>query len=101
LDSGASALAPPLDGSTAWQLIPEIVRHGLQQLIELDVAPVLGAERHERSDQRNAHSNGYRLRSLATQGDFDLMFPKPRSGSYLPSILEPGAVWISCCVSPR
>lgn len=51
--SGASALAPVLDGSTAGELIPEIVRHDLQQLIELEVAAVLGAERHERSDDRH------------------------------------------------
>jgi putative transposase len=90
LDSGASALAPLLDGSTAGELIPEIVRHGLQQLIELEVAAVLGAERHERSDERLGYRNGYRPRSLATQvGDIDLMIPKLRSGSYLPSILEP------------
>ena len=51
--SGASALAPLLDGSTAGELIPETVRHGLQQLIELEVAAVLGAERHERNDDRH------------------------------------------------
>ena len=89
-DSGASALAPLLDGSTAGELIPEIVRHGLQQLIELEVAAVLGAERHERSDDRLGYRNGYRPRNLATQvGDIDLMIPKLRTGSYLPSILEP------------
>ncbi len=49
MDCGASALAPLLDGSTAGELIPELVRHGLQQLIELEVAAVLGADRHERS----------------------------------------------------
>ena len=49
--SAASELAPLLDGSTAGELIPEIVRHGLQQLIELEVAAVLGAERHERSEE--------------------------------------------------
>jgi putative transposase len=84
--SAGSELAPLLDGSTAGELIPEIVRHGLQQLIELEVAAVLGAERHERCEERL----GYRPRSLATQvGDIDLMIPKLRSGSYLPSILEP------------
>ena len=89
-DSGASALAPLLDGSSAGELIPEIVRHGLQQLIELEVAAVLDAERHERSDDRLGYRNGYRPRNLATQvGDIDLMIPKQRTGSYLPSILEP------------
>jgi len=50
-DSGASALAPLLDGSSTGELIPELVRHGLQQLIEMNVAAVLGAERHKRTDQ--------------------------------------------------
>ena len=35
--SDASALAPLLDGSTAGELIPELVRHGLQQLIEQEI----------------------------------------------------------------
>ncbi|MFM8259351.1 MAG: IS256 family transposase [Vulcanococcus sp.] len=90
MDSGASALAPLLDGSTAGELIPELVRHGLQQLIELEVAAVLGADRHERSEERLGYRNGYRPRLLTTQvGDIDLQIPKLRSGSYLPSILEP------------
>ena len=90
MDSGASALAPLLDGSTAAELIPELVRHGLQQLIELEVAAVLGADRHERSEDRLGYRNGYRPRVLTTQvGDIDLRIPKLRSGSFLPSILEP------------
>ena len=48
--SGASALAALLDGSNAGELIPELVRHGLQQLIELEVAAVIGADRHERRE---------------------------------------------------
>jgi putative transposase len=88
--SDASALAPLLDGSTAGELIPELVRHGLQQLIELEVAAVLGADRYERSEERLGHRNGYRPRLLTTQvGDIDLRIPKLRSGSFLPSILEP------------
>jgi putative transposase len=47
--SDASSLEPLLDGSSSGELFPEIVRHGLQQQIELEVASVLGAEGHERS----------------------------------------------------
>jgi hypothetical protein len=47
----AQRLAPLLDGSTAGELIPELVRHGLQQLIELEVAAVLGTDRYERSQE--------------------------------------------------
>jgi hypothetical protein len=83
-------LAPLLDGSKAGELIPELARHGLQQLIELEVAAFLGADRHERSEERLGYRNGYRPRSLTTQvGDIDPLIPQLRAGSFLPSILEP------------
>ena len=44
MDWGASALASQLDGSTVGERIAELVRYGLQQLIELAVANVLDAE---------------------------------------------------------
>jgi putative transposase len=89
-DSGASGLAPLLDGSTAGELIPELARHGLQQLIELEVAAVLGADRNERSEERSGYRNGSRPRLITTQvGDIPLSIPKLRSGSFFPTILEP------------
>jgi putative transposase len=66
-DSGGSALASLLDDSTAGELIPELARHDLQQLIELEVADVLGADRHEPTEERFGHCNGYRPRTLITQ----------------------------------
>jgi putative transposase len=86
----APELASLLDGSSAGELIPELARHGLQQLIELEVAAFLGADRHERTEERLGHRNGYRPRTLTTQvGDLALQIPKLRAGSFLPSILEP------------
>lgn len=88
--AAATELASLLDGSTAGELIPELVRRGLQQLIELEASAVIGAERYERSEERLGYRNGYRPRSLATQvGDIDLLIPKLRAGGFLPSILEP------------
>ena len=85
-DSGASALASLLDGSTAGELIPELARHGLQQLIELEVAAVLGADRHERSEDRSGYRNGSRPRLLTTQvGDI------PRADSKFSQGLIPAA----------
>jgi transposase-like protein len=90
LDSGASSLASLLDGSSAGELIPELAGHGLQQLIELKVGAVLGADRHERSEERLGYRNGYRSRSLTTQlGDIALLIPKLRASSFLPAILGP------------
>jgi putative transposase len=58
-DSGASALASLLDGSTAGELMPELARHGLQQRIELEVAAVLGVQRHELMEARLCPLNGH------------------------------------------
>jgi len=76
----ASALALLLESSMAGELIPEIFRHDLQQLIELEVAAVLGTERHERGDDPLGYRSGYRPRNLATEvGDIDLMIPLPQA----------------------
>ena len=55
---GAVDLSPLLDGISAAELIPELARHGLQQLIELEVAAVFNADRHERSEERLGYRNG-------------------------------------------
>jgi hypothetical protein len=47
-----------LDGSTAGELIPELVRHGLQQLIELEVTAVLGALATATATGPGAHHPG-------------------------------------------
>jgi hypothetical protein len=48
----APELASLLDDSSAEELIPELSRHGLQQLIKLEVAAFLGADR-QRGRQRS------------------------------------------------
>ena len=89
-NTAATELAPLLQGSSAGELIPEIVRQGLQDLIEFVVAAFIGADRHERTGNRLGYRNGYRPRSLATQADdIDLQIPKLRNSGFLPSILEP------------
>ena len=88
--TAAVDLSSLLDGSSAGELIPEMVRNGLQQLIQLELAAFLGADWHERTEERLGHRNGYRTRTLTTQvGDIALQIPKLRAGSFLPSILEP------------
>jgi transposase-like protein len=51
---------------------------------------MIGAARHERSDERVTYRNGYRDRSLDTRlGALQLRIPKLRQGSYFPPFLEP------------
>ena len=88
-----SALSELLDAFRAGDgvdLIRESVRLVVQELIEVEAAEVIGAERYERSENRVTDRNGSRPRLLATQaGDVELRIPKLRRGSFFPSILEP------------
>jgi len=49
-DTAATELAQLLGSGTAGELIPELVRQGLQALIEAEAAAALGADRHQRTD---------------------------------------------------
>jgi putative transposase len=62
----------------------------VQQLMEVEVSELIGAEHGERSPERLTHRNGYRARSWSTRaGEIELAIPKIRRGSYFPSFLEP------------
>ena len=62
----------------------------LQILMEADVEGLIGAGRHERSQDRLTYRNGYRERTLDTRvGQLQLRIPKLRQGSYFPPFLEP------------
>src|SRR5207342_2458232 len=62
----------------------------VQQLMEVEVSELVGAERGERSEERLTHRNGYRPRRWDTRaGEIELAIPKIRRGSYFPSFLEP------------
>ena len=62
----------------------------VQLLMEADVEGVIGAKRHERSEQRLTSRNGFRDRRLDTRlGPLQLRIPKLRQGSYFPPFLEP------------
>jgi transposase-like protein len=88
-----SVLSELLDAFRAGEgvdLIRDAVRLVMQELIEVEAAEVIGADRYERSDTRVTDRNGYRSRLLATQaGDVELRIPKLRKGTFFPSILEP------------
>jgi putative transposase len=62
----------------------------VQQLMEVEVSELIGAERGERTGERLTHRNGYRARPWSTRaGELELAIPKLRRGSYFPSFLEP------------
>jgi transposase-like protein len=74
----------------AGDFLRDAVRWLLQELMETEVSAQIGAERYERSPERTAQRNGYRVRPWDTRlGTLELAIPKLRSGSYFPGWLEP------------
>jgi transposase-like protein len=73
-------------------VIRESVAVMVGELIEAEVAALVGAELGERApERRTAQRNGYRERGWDTRvGELELAIPKLRSGpAYFPSFLEP------------
>lgn len=72
----------------------DVLREGVrvlaQALMESEVTALVGAERHERTEDRTAYRNGSRTRTWDTRvGTIELAIPKVRPGSYFPSLLHP------------
>jgi transposase-like protein len=68
----------------------EGVRVLAEELMEMELADHLGAERHERTSDRTGYRNGHRERPWDTRvGTIELQVPRVRDGSFFPSLLEP------------
>jgi putative transposase len=62
----------------------------LHELMEAEVSARIGADRYERTSERTAQRNRYRMRPWDMRlGTLELAIPKLRTGSYFPSWLEP------------
>ena len=58
-------------------------------VMEAEVTQKVGAEPHERSDERTGYRNGHRERRWDTRlGTLGLKVPKVREGGYVPSFIE-------------
>lgn len=70
--------------------LADAVRTFAQALMDAEVSAQIGAEKHERAEERTTYRNGYRSRPWDTRvGTLELQIPKLRSGSYFPTWLEP------------
>jgi transposase-like protein len=77
-------------GVDEGDFLREGVRVLAQELMELELAEHVGAERHERTPERTSYRNGYRERPWDTRvGSIELQVPRVRDGSFFPSLLEP------------
>src|SRR6476469_1714348 len=87
-----SALLAQLDAlksADAGAVFAELIRAGLQALVEAEATETIGAGRYQRSDGRTVHRNGHRPKTVSTTaGDVEVQIPKLRAGSFFPSLLE-------------
>lgn len=87
-----SALLAQLDAlksADAGAMFAELIRAGLQALIEAEATEKIGAGRYERSSERATERNGHRPKTVATtSGDVEVQIPKLRAGSFFPALLE-------------
>jgi transposase-like protein len=70
-------------------LMGEIIRLGLQQLMESDLNEHIGVGSYERGQDRRSQRNGYKPRQLYTRlGTLNLRVPQTRDGGFYPAVLE-------------
>src|SRR2546430_12526464 len=72
-------------------VLRESVAVMVREVMEAEIGQLAGAELGERApERRSAQRNGYRDRRWDTRvGEIELAIARLRSGSYLPSFLEP------------
>lgn len=69
--------------------LAKLVESVLNQILEAQVTESLGADRHERSEDRTGYRNGYRARTLYTRvGPVTLQVPQTRDGSFSTDIFK-------------
>lgn len=70
-------------------LLAEILRAGVQALMESERDVYVGAAPFERGEARRAQRNGYKPRTHRTRvGTLELRVPQTRDGGFFPSVLE-------------
>ena len=83
--SALSGLLTSVQNGDEVDLVRESVRIVLQELIDAEAIAVNGADRYERTNERN----GTRPREVMTKGGtVEVQIPKLRTGSFFPSVLE-------------
>jgi len=66
-----------------------LLRHMLQGLLEEEMTALLGAEPHQRTEQRRGYRNGHQARTLTTRvGRLDLQVPRDREGRFRTELFE-------------
>jgi putative transposase len=74
------------DGELMRRLLGTI----MQELVDAEATALIGAEPHERTEDRITQRNGSRDKTVTTgAGDLTVRIPKVRTGSFFPALLSP------------
>jgi putative transposase len=88
--SALLALLEVLRSAEHGEMMRQLLGGALQMLVDAEAEAHIGAGRHERVPTRTTQRNGTRERLVATTaGDVTVQIPKTRTGSFLPSLLQP------------
>ena len=86
LSVGRDLLPGLLSGQDGLAKLVEVV---VNQILEAQVSEALGAERHERSEERQGYRNGYRARTLYTRvGPLTRQVPQTREGVFSTEVFK-------------
>ena len=70
-------------------LLKELVRETVQQILETEMTEALGATKGQRSATRRGYRSGYYERSLVTRvGKLELRVPQDREGHFSTELFE-------------
>ena len=73
------------------EVIPELVRVILNNVMQAERSQYLQAKAYERTEDRQGHANGYKPKTVRTRlGDITFAIPQVREGGFYPSALEKG-----------
>ena len=73
------------------EVIPELVRVILNNVMQVERSQYLQAKAYERTEDRQGHANGYKPKTVRTRlGDITFAIPQVREGGFYPSALEKG-----------
>lgn len=76
-----------LQGDAGDRGLAKLLEQVLNQVLEAQVSEQLGAERYERSEERQGYRNGVRPRKLTTRvGQLTLRVPQVRDGQFSPEL---------------
>lgn len=83
-------LTEALRTADGGQLMRRLLHTILQALVDAEASEQIGADPHERTDERTTYRNGTRDKTVTTAaGDLTIKIPKIRAGSFFPSLLSP------------